>query len=75
LLCIIIFRYRRSAARAGKRRRCGDGAADGGVGTGTILFQHQPSTELKYKVKNIKKKKKFFGKLDGKVSAGMSTLI
>jgi hypothetical protein len=75
LLCIIISRYRQSAAWAGKRRRCGDGAADGGVGTGTILFQHQPSTELKYKVKNIKKKKIFFGKLDGKVSAGMSTLI
>jgi hypothetical protein len=51
LLFIILTRYWQSAAWAGERRRCGDGAADSGVGTGTILFQPLPSTVLKNKVK------------------------
>ena len=47
----------------------------GGVGTvrrtaelGRVqsFFQHQPSTELKYKVKNIKKKKFFFWQIGWK---------
>jgi hypothetical protein len=57
LLFITVSRFWQSAVWAGERRRCGDGAADGGVWTGTVLFQPLLSTILKNKVKN---KKKFF---------------